>query len=105
MPFTMMVTLKIDPDRMVEYLAALSDVLGPARGEPTNVFLYAHTVETAGTIVLFERWLDSDTYLNQVLQTDHYRHYLNLTESLYVAPREVVFLTPIEFDSNPLQEC
>jgi quinol monooxygenase YgiN len=95
-PFTMMVTLRIDPDRMPEYLGALGEVLGPARNEPTNVFLYPHTVEEPGTIVLFERWLDSDAYLNEVLQTEHYRHYLSISEPLYVAPREVRFLTPID---------
>lgn len=50
-----------------------------------------------GTVVLFERWLDSEAYLNQVLPSDHYRRYLDLTEALYVAPREVTFLTPIEW--------
>jgi hypothetical protein len=30
------------------------------------------------------------------LQTEHYRRYLNIAEPLYVAPREVRFLTPID---------
>jgi quinol monooxygenase YgiN len=95
-PFTVMVTLRIDPDRIPEYLAALGDVLEPARNEPTNVFLYPHCVEESGTIVLFERWLDSDAYLNEVLHTEHFRRYLSISEPLYVAPREVRFLTQID---------
>jgi quinol monooxygenase YgiN len=95
-PFTMVVTLRIDPDRMPEYLAALRDVLESARNEPTNVFLHPHCVEELGTIVLFERWLDSDAYANEVLQTEHFRRYLSITEPLYAGPREVRFLTPID---------
>jgi quinol monooxygenase YgiN len=95
-PFTFVATLKIDPDRMPEYLSALRDVLGPARNEPTNVFLYPHCTEEPGTIVLFERWLDSDAFVNEVLQTEHYRRYLSIVEPLYVASREVRFLTPID---------
>jgi quinol monooxygenase YgiN len=95
-PFTVMVTLRIDPDRMPEYLAALRDVLEPARNEPTNVFLYPHCVEEPGTIILFERWLDSDAFVNEVLHTEHYRRYLTIAEPLYAAPREVRFLQPID---------
>jgi hypothetical protein len=31
-----------------------------------------------------------------VLQTEHYRRYLSIAEPLYVAPREVRFLTPVD---------
>jgi quinol monooxygenase YgiN len=103
LPFTILVTIRIDPGRMSDFLAALRDVLTPARNEATNILLYAHTLdEDAGTVVLFERWLDYDVYLNEVLQTAHYRRYVELSEPLYIVPRKVLFLTPIDSYSASL---
>ncbi len=39
-PFTMSVTLTIQPERREEFLGALDAVLGPARAEPGCVFLH-----------------------------------------------------------------
>ena len=98
-PFTMAVTLSIDPARRDEYLAALRDVLEPARNESTNVFLYPHfSEEEPNKVVLFERWLDKDVYFDEVLKTDHYVRYLTATESMYSAPRDVRMLDPVEFE-------
>ena len=55
-----------------------------------------HCVEEPGTIILFERCLDSDAFVQEVLHTEHYRRYLSIAEPLYAAPREVRFLTPID---------
>jgi quinol monooxygenase YgiN len=66
------------------------------RGWPVWCSAYPHCVEEPGTIILFERWLDSDAFINEVLHTEHYRRYLTIAEPLYAAPREVRFLTPID---------
>ena len=44
-----------------------------------------HCVEEPGTIMLFERWLESDACANEVLHTEHFRRDLSITEPLYAA--------------------
>lgn len=93
----MQVTLTIRPESREEYLAALREVLVPARREPSCVFLHANeSVDEPGKIVLLERWRDSDEYVGQVLQREYFRKYLELSENAYAAPRVVVMLDPIE---------
>ncbi len=78
-PFTMSVTLTIQPERREEFLGALDAVLGPARAEPGCVFLHVgESTERRGTFVLFERWRDRQEYFEEILRRAHFQQYLAL---------------------------
>lgn len=94
-PFTMSVTLTIQPERREEFLGALDAVLGPARAEPGCVFLHVgESTERRGTFVLFERWRDPQGYFEEILRRAHFQQYLATSEAAYATPRVVVLLDP-----------
>lgn len=90
-------TLHIEPGSREEYMAALAEVMVGVRQEPSLVYLNVGEVhDEPGTIVLSERWLDADEYWNEILARPYFRKYLQLSEDVYSAPREVVLLSPVE---------
>lgn len=97
MAATVQVTLTIKPEFREEFLAVLREVMVPLQQEPSCVFVYAsESVEEPGKIILFERWLDLDSYLNEILHKDYYQPFHQLCEKAFAAPRVVVPLSPIE---------
>ena len=92
-PLIMHNTLVIKPEQRGPYLAALLAVLPQARALPGCLLLEAgESVDTPGTIHLFERWRSGTEYLERYLQLPFYQEYLATTEEMYAAPRQVSVL-------------
>ena len=101
-PFTMLVTLRIRPDRDEDFRRALHDVLGPARSEPACLDLRVHEAhDEPGTYYLLESWRDVTEYLGEILRKPYYCRYLEISEATYASPRTVVRLNPL-FPSSGL---
>ncbi len=89
-------TLVIKPESRDQYVAALQEVLPQARGLSACLSLEVGEVDgQPGTFVLSEHWVSGSQYLNEILALDFYQRYLEVTESMYAAPRTVVVLHPL----------
>ena len=95
-PLVMNVTLVIEPEHRERYLAALREVLPPARAEEACVRLdVGEVADRPGTFVLSEHWRSAREYVEEVLALPFFRRYLEVTEPLYAVPRAVLVLTPV----------
>lgn len=98
-PLFMSVTLTIKPERRESFLAALNEVLPPARSEPACVFLHVgQSVTDPDVFLLSEGWRDLVEYRDVVLRQPYYQTYLQISESAYARPRVVTPLRPIQED-------
>ncbi|TVT60216.1 hypothetical protein FNH05_04740 [Amycolatopsis rhizosphaerae] len=95
-PLFMNVTLTIRPERREEFLAALREVLPPARAESNCIYLHVgQSMTEPDVFVLSEGWHDLAEYRDVVLPKPYFQTYLQISESTYARPRVVVPLTPV----------
>ena len=86
-------TLRIEPEHRDAFLAALGEVIVPARALEGCLLLEAGEVaDDPNVVVLTERWKNGNQYLSEYLQLPFYQKYLAASEGVYSAPREVKVL-------------
>jgi len=96
-PLFMNVTLTIRPECRESFLAALNEVLPPARAEPGCLFLHAGQSATDPDVfVLSEGWRDLAEYRDVVLRKPYFQTYLQISENAYARPRVVTPLIPVQ---------
>ncbi len=89
-------TLVVRPELRLAYIDALHRVLPQARSLPGCLWLeVGERVDSPGTFVLAERWRNGNEYLNEYLALPFFRDYVEETEQMYAAPRDVVVLTAL----------
>lgn len=88
-------TVVIAPARRLDYLRALRKVLPQARSLPGCLSLeVGERADSPGVFVLTERWRSGTEFVGY-LSLPFYQDYLEASEGMYAAPRDVVVLTAI----------
>ncbi|KAI1389469.1 uncharacterized protein F4822DRAFT_398454 [Hypoxylon trugodes] len=91
------VTVHIAPENVQRFLAAFKGIFDLVAAEPECLFFEVYTsAEEPGKISWVENWSKDTQWLmeNQITKP-YYKEYFELTEPMFLKPRDVKFLQPV----------
>ncbi|KAI0012232.1 hypothetical protein F4779DRAFT_81630 [Xylariaceae sp. FL0662B] len=96
-PFTLLVTVYIDPTNVEKFLAAFKPVFDSVAAEPECAsFEVYKSPSEPGKLSWVENWSKSrEWFMEHQITKPYYKDYLDITEPMFIKPREVSFLEPL----------